>query len=444
MIHSLIRHKLISRGDNMVGKDFEDMVARGVLPDEWRAEPYECIDPEDVKVTYLENTQAVRELPDFDDHECVAQITNEAGGVVIYVGVHNTELGTSLGGFRVSNYKDDTDAVTDVLRLSRGMTYKSAAAELPLGGGKAVALARPRRDDPDDVMLETFARGLNILNAKRQTRHGLSVVYLTAEDSNTNPDHMRKIYRHSPYATGIAEKEADPSPQTAAGVLAAMKVAFEEKFGNPSLEGRTVAVQGVGNVGMHLVRLLKAEGAARIIVSDRDQDKLQQVEKDCGVEVVGVDEIYDQEVDCFAPCALGGILTTENVERLYQAGVSMVVGSANNQEADETNHAQSMLMKELGILYVQDFIANSGGVIWVYKEHDIIENPEEGPEVKNHIVDLVTGNTRRLIALMNEHNVHAAEAARRIVNENLEAARREADRALSEGAHQPGAESAVA
>ncbi|HHX27440.1 MAG: Glu/Leu/Phe/Val dehydrogenase dimerization domain-containing protein [Bacillota bacterium] len=285
-------------------------------------------------------------------HEQVVFCYDKTSGLKAIIGIHDTTLGPALGGTRMWPYKTEEEALFDVLRLSRGMTYKNSAMGLNIGGGKAVIIGDPRTDKSEE-MFRAFGRFV----------HSLGGRYITAEDVGTTTDDMAIIRTETPHVKGLADTSGDPSPVTAYGVFKAMQAAVFKIFGSDDLSGKTVTVQGVGAVGLALVKRL-IDAGAKVFVSDIFPDKVQEAVK-IGAVSVPVDEVFDQECDIFAPCALGAVINDETVPRLK---ASIVCGSANNQLL-EPRHGK--VLADKGILYVPDFIANGGGVINVADEVNV-------------------------------------------------------------------------
>lgn len=286
--------------------------------------------------------------PEFDNHEQVAFFRDEKSGLKAIVAIHNTHLGPALGGCRMWPYASDAEALTDVLRLSRGMTYKSAVAGLPLGGGKCVIIGDPRQDKSPEL-----------LRALGRYIEGLSGAYITAEDSGTSVADMTVIGETTQYAAGVvagAEHGGDPSPSTAYGTFVGLKAAAKHRLGSDDLNGVTVAIQGVGNVGYYLARHLYQAGA-KLIVADIHQDHVRRVQQEFAATAVDANEIYAVEADIFAPCALGGALNEQSIAQLQ---VAAVAGAANNQLANPQVMSQ---LQHKGILYTPDYVINAGGII---------------------------------------------------------------------------------
>lgn len=300
---------------------------------------------------------AVFSLSDFADHEQVVFVSDDKSGLKAIIAVHNSNLGPALGGCRMWPYASEEEAVRDVLRLSRGMTYKSAMANLKLGGGKSVIIGNPRTQKTPEL-LAAFARALEQLNGR----------YIAAEDSGTSVADMKTMTQFTRHVAGIHDKPSDagtrsgdPSPATAYGTFIGIKAAVKERLGRDSLEGLRVAVQGVGNVGFDLARQLKAAGA-QLWVTDIHREPLLQAGKELGATVVAPEEVFGLDVDVFAPCALGAILNDSTIPQLK---AKVVAGAANNQLAEARHGAE--LMKR-GILYAPDYVINAGGIIDVYHE----------------------------------------------------------------------------
>lgn len=300
---------------------------------------------------------AVFSLSDFADHEQVVFVSDDKSGLKAIIAVHNSNLGPALGGCRMWPYASEDEAIRDVLRLSRGMTYKSAMANLKLGGGKSVIIGNPRTQKTPEL-LAAFARALEQLNGR----------YIAAEDSGTSVADMKYMTQFTRHVAGIHDKPSDagtrsgdPSPATAYGTFIGIRAAVKERLGRDSLEGLRVAVQGVGNVGFDLARQLKAAGA-QLWVTDIHREPLLQAGKELGATVVAPEEVFGLDVDVFAPCALGAILNDSTIPQLK---AKVVAGAANNQLA-EARHGAELMRR--GILYAPDYVINAGGIIDVYHE----------------------------------------------------------------------------
>jgi len=287
------------------------------------------------------------------DYEQLVFCQDEASGLKAIIAIHDTTLGPALGGARMWTYASEENAIEDALRLARGMTYKNAAAGLNLGGGKTVIIGDPFKDKNEE-MFRALGRFIQGLNGR----------YITAEDVGTTVTDMDLIHEETNYVTGISPafgSSGNPSPVTAYGVYLGMKAAAKEAFGSDSLEGRAISVQGLGNVAYKLCEYLHNEGA-KLVVTDINQAAIDRVVNDFDATAVVPEEIYSQEVDIFAPCALGAILNDETIPQLK---AKVIAGSANNQLQD-SRHGD--YLHELEIVYAPDYVINAGGVINVADE----------------------------------------------------------------------------
>lgn len=286
----------------------------------------------------------------FDNHEQVVFCHDEATGLKAIIAVHNTNRGPALGGCRMWNYASEEEALTDVLRLSKGMTYKNALANLPYGGGKSVIIGNAKTDKTP-AMMRAMGRMVDRLNG----------TYTIAEDVGTNPDDMTEIRRGTRYVKGVKGEGGDPSPATAYGVFAGIKASIRHARGTDDLSGIRVSVQGLGNVGYDLAGQLHRAGAT-LVVTDIDETAMRRAEQELGATAVSLDAIYDADVDVYAPCALGATLNEATIPRLK---ASIIAGSANNQLATS---ADGDRLAQRGILYAPDYVINAGGVIHIYHE----------------------------------------------------------------------------
>lgn len=288
------------------------------------------------------------------DHEQLVVCHDQATGLKAIIGIHNTILGPALGGTRMWPYASEKEAITDVLRLSRGMSFKNSLAGLNLGGGKAVILGNPQLKN--EAFLRRFGRFIESLGGR----------YVTAEDVNMNTADMEYIRMETKHVAGLPQIKGgsgDPSPVTAYGTYMGMKAAAKKAFGSDSLQGKKIGVQGVGQVGKYLIEYLIKE-RAEVLVTDIFEDKLQQVVKSTGAVAVDPNLIYDLEMDIYAPCALGATVNDETIDRLK---CRVIAGAANNQLKDEAKHGK--ILMEKGIIYAPDFLINAGGVINVGAEY---------------------------------------------------------------------------
>jgi len=287
-------------------------------------------------------------------HEQVIFCNDKVTGLKAIIAIHDTTLGPALGGTRMWDYSSEEEALQDVLRLSRGMTFKASISGLNLGGGKAVIIGDASKDKTEALM-KKFGEYVDSLGGK----------YITAEDVGMNTKDMEYIREKTKHVTGIPESmggSGDPSPVTAYGVYMGMKASAKFKWGSDSLEGKTILVQGVGHVGENLVKHTIEEGA-KVYITDINLSKLAEVSKQYGAEIINGAGIYDMDMDIYAPCALGSTLNTNTINRLK---CQIIAGAANNQLADEVVHGK--MIKDKGIVYAPDFLINAGGLINVYSE----------------------------------------------------------------------------
>ena len=334
-------------------------------------------------------------------HEQVVHCHNPDTGLRAIVAIHDTTLGPALGGLRMWPYADEHEALTDVLRLSRGMTYKNALAGLNLGGGKAVIIGDPRTDK-SEALMRSFGRFLDSLGGR----------YITAEDVGMTETDMEYILRETDWVVGnstVRGGSGDPSPFTAQGMVAGIRASLRERFGRDEIGDFSYAVQGAGHVGLELIHLLHQHDA-RVYVTDVDDDRVQQAVDDYGCEAVEPDAIYELEAEVFCPCALGGVINAETLPRLR---CQIVAGAANNQLADEQS---GDALFDKGIVYAPDYAINAGGVMNV------------SLELEGYSVERATAMVERI-----EHTVGAIfERARRDGIATWRAADREAERRIRE------------
>ena len=300
--------------------------------------------------------------PEFDNHDSIHYFRDPDSGLKAIIAIHSTALGPAAGGCRRWTYASDEQALTDVLRLSRGMTYKNAVAGLPFGGGKAVILAAesaPR----SRALFEAFGRAVNSLDGR----------YITAEDVGVCVDDMRIVRGETPFVSGLPQNGAnaggDPSPWTALGVFHGIEAAVAARLGRDSLAGVTVAVQGVGHVGIHLCRLLH-EAGAKLVVADVNKENLSELREQVPAETISPRDVVFSDVDVLAPCALGNVLNSETIPRIR---AKIIAGAANNQLASSLDGVR---LADRGILYAPDYVINAGGIISVAYEY-LGESTEE-------------------------------------------------------------------
>jgi leucine dehydrogenase len=326
-------------------------------------------------------------------HEQVVFCHDEATGLKAIIGIHNTVLGPALGGTRMWHYANDAEALEDVLRLSRGMSFKAAIAGLNLGGGKAVIIG-DSRTQKNEALLRRFGKFVDSLGGK----------YITAEDVGMGTKDMEYIRMETKHVTGMPEYlggTGDPSPVTAYGVYMGMKASAKHVYGNDDLKGKTVLVQGCGHVGQHLVGYLVKE-EAQVLVADIFEDNLNEcTRKYPMVKVVAADKVYSTPMDIYAPCALGGTLNDETIEQLK---CTIVAGAANNQLKAEKIHGRKLIEK--GIVYAPDFLINSGGLINVYGE---IMGYNTQAAIKK--AEFIYGVTLEIFKYAKDNNITNGEAA---------------------------------
>lgn len=301
---------------------------------------------------------------EFDNHEQVVFCHDEATGLKAIIAVHDTTMGPSLGGTRMWNYANSAEALTDVLRLSRGMTYKSALAGLPLGGGKAVIIGDAKTDKSPELF-KAYGRFVDSLGGK----------YITAEDVNIRTHDIELVATQTRYVAGTEGKAGDPSPHTALGTYLGLKAAAKHQFGSDDVKGLKIAIQGLGSVGYGLATHLAKEGAL-LTVCDVNQDVVDRAVNELGATAVGIDEIYDVEMDIYSPCALGATVNDANLERIK---AKVIAGSANNQLATP---AHDKIVHDMGILYAPDYVLNAGGVIHVCSEASSMSLEETAGRVR--------------------------------------------------------------
>ncbi|MCZ2260124.1 branched-chain amino acid dehydrogenase [Sporosarcina sp. G11-34] len=333
------------------------------------------------------------------DYEQLVFCQDKSSGLKAIIAIHDTTLGPALGGTRMWTYASESEAIEDALRLARGMTYKNAAAGLNLGGGKTVIIGDPRKDKNPE-MFRAFGRYIQGLNGR----------YITAEDVGTTEEDMDLIHLETDYVTGVSAEfgsSGNPSPVTAYGIYIGMKAAAKEAFGSDSLEGKTVAVQGVGNVAYTLCEHLHAEGA-NLIVTDINKEAVQRAVDAFGAKAVDINDIYSQDADIFAPCALGAVINDTTIPQLK---AKVIAGSANNQLQD-TVHGD--LIHEMGIVYAPDYVINSGGVINVADE---LQGYNRERALKR--VEGIYGTIEQIFAISKRDNIPTYVAADRLAEERI-------------------------
>lgn len=340
---------------------------------------------------------------DYDGHETIRRLDDEETGLLAFIGVHNGNLGPALGGCRMFAYISEEDAIKDVLRLSRGMTYKNALAGLPLGGGKSVIVGDPRKLKTD-ALIRALGRGVESLGGR----------YITAEDSGTNEHDMITISQETSYVVGLPSAAdsvgGDPSPVTAYGVYKGIKACAQRRYGSDNMKDRRVAVQGLGAVGYAVCQKLYAEGAV-LTVTDVRAESLDRARAEIpGIHVVAPEDIFDVEAHVFVPCALGAQINDETLPRLK---VDIVAGAANNQLATPA-HGQKLTDK--GILYAPDYVINAGGVICVAYEYAqrVGKNPFSHDITRANMmahVEKIGGTLEKIFNIAEARGITTAKAA---------------------------------
>lgn len=347
------------------------------------------------------------------NYEQIVYCQDKESGLKAIIAIHDTTLGPALGGTRMWNYNTEEEALRDVLRLARGMTYKNAAAGLNLGGGKAVIIGDPKKDK-SEAKLRAFGRFVESLNGR----------YITAEDVGTTEEDMDFIHMETNFVTGTSSGGVgDPSPVTALGIYKGMKAAAKAAYGDDSLKGKTVAVQGVGHVAYQLCAHLHEEGA-NLIVTDINKDAVDRAVTAFGAKAVDLDEIYDVDCDIYSPCALGGTLNDETISRLK---AKVIAGSANNQLL-ENKHGD--LIHEKGIIYAPDYVINSGGVINVADE---LKGYDRVRVQKN--VESIYTILSRVFDISKKENVPTYIAADKMAEERIQAVRLSSQQFLPKNKH---------
>ncbi|MBV7267794.1 Glu/Leu/Phe/Val family dehydrogenase [Winogradskyella luteola] len=342
----------------------------------------------------------------FDNHEQIVFCNDKDTGLKAIIGIHNTILGPALGGTRMWDYENEWEALNDVLRLSRGMTFKSAITGLNLGGGKAVIIGNAKTQKTPELM-KRFGEFV----------HSLSGKYITAEDVGMTTEDMDIVRDVTPYVTGISESRGgagNPSPITAYGVFMGMKAAAKFQYGSDVLEDRSVFVQGIGHVGEALVEHLVNEGA-KVTIADINQERLEEVRSKYGATIYGGNDIYSEPMDIYAPCALGA---TINDDTIYKLKAKIVAGAANNQLAEENKHGE--ILQERGIVYAPDFLINAGGIINVYAELENYDRQEIMRKTEN-----IFNTTLEILDNAKVNNITTHTAALNIARERIETRKRE-------------------
>ena len=314
------------------------------------------------------------DLTDFDDHEQVVFCSDDASGLKAIIAIHNTKLGPAVGGCRMWDYASDEEALVDALRLSKGMTYKNAMAGLKMGGGKSVIIG-DAKSIKSEALFKAFGEALNRLNGR----------YLSAEDVNITTTDIAIANTVTPFVTGTEGKSGNPGPFTALGTFLGVKASVKHKLNCDDLTGLKVAVQGLGSVGYGLCKHLHNAGA-KLFVTDINQTALNKAASEFGATIVGLDEIYDQDVDVYSPCALGASINDDTIKRLK---AKVIAGCANNQLA-EPRHDQALVDND--ILYAPDYVINAGGIINISFEDNYCaeKSTKKVEEIYDTLIDVFT------------------------------------------------------
>ncbi|GAB4134529.1 MAG: leucine dehydrogenase [Ignavibacteriales bacterium] len=340
------------------------------------------------------------ELLSENGHEQLVYCLNEEAGLKAIIAIHDTTLGPALGGTRMLNYVSETDAINDALRLSKAMTYKAAVAGLNFGGGKAVILKNDNLENKE-LLFRTFGKFVD----------GLGGRFIAAEDMGTDVKDMEFVRMETKYVTGISKAiggSGDPTPVTAYGVYVGMKACAKEKWGNESLRGRKIAIQGAGQVARHLSEYLFNEGA-ELFVADIDNNKIKRLLEMIKATVVSPEEIYEVDAEIFSPCAIGGVINEHSISKLK---CEIIAGGANNQLQDENNDGKLLLDKN--ILYAPDYVINAGGLINVANELEGYRQDRAMKQAEN-IFNILT----RVFSLSKSKNIPTNQASAHIAEERL-------------------------
>ncbi|TVP82758.1 MAG: Glu/Leu/Phe/Val dehydrogenase [Alkalicoccus sp.] len=347
------------------------------------------------------------------DYEQVVVCQDKESGLKAIIAIHDTTLGPALGGTRMWTYDTEEKAFEDALRLARGMTYKNAAAGLNLGGGKTVIIGDPKKDK-NEAMFRAFGRFIQGLNGR----------YITAEDVGTTVEDMDLVYSETDHVTGVSPafgSSGNPSPVTGYGVYVGMKAAAREAFGSDSLEGKKVAVQGIGNVAFSMCRYLHEEGA-ELIVTDINKEAVNRAVEEFGAKPVDIDDIYSIDCDIYSPCALGATINDNTIPKLK---AKVVAGAANNQLL-ENRHGD--ILQEKGIVYAPDYVINSGGVINVSDE--LLGYNRERAMKK---VETIYDSIEKIFEISKRDNIPTYAAANRLAEERIETMRKSRRQFLQNG-----------
>lgn len=338
-----------------------------------------------------------------EGHEQVVLFSDPSCNLKVIIAIHNTTLGPALGGTRMWPYATEEDALEDVLRLSRGMTYKAAISGLNLGGGKAVIIGDPEKDK-SEALFRSYGRYIESLNGR----------YITAEDVNIGVEDIEHIFTETNYVTGVAKTHGgsgNPSPYTALGVFRGMEASCLKTYGEKSLKGKSVVIQGAGMVGSHLGQILNDHGA-KVFVTDINDSHLKRFvsEFNPNAEIINPNDVYDMDVDIYAPCALGATINDNTIDRLK---VKIVAGAANNQ-LKEPRHGD--ILREKGILYAPDYLINAGGLMNVS-----IEFEGWSDDKAQRMVNTIFDTTLKIFKLSDDQNIPVYKATDLLAENRLKA-----------------------
>lgn len=334
------------------------------------------------------------------DHEQIVFCQDKEAGLKAIIAIHSTALGPSLGGTRMWQYSNDDLALTDALRLAKGMTYKAAVAGLNLGGGKAVIIG-DSKTQKSEVLFRTFGKFVD----------GLAGRYITAEDVGTSVQDMEYVRMETTYVTGIPQSmggSGDPSPVTGYGVYVGMKASANELWGSDSLKGKKIVVQGAGKVASYLCEHLFDEGAV-LYVSDINEDRIKELLTKVKATVINPDEIYDVEADIFSPNALGAVINDDTINRIK---TQIIAGGANNQLENEQKHGALLIKK--GILYAPDYVINAGGLINVANELDGYSRDRALAQAEG-----IYSSLKKIYQIAKNEDIPTYEASNKIAEERI-------------------------
>jgi leucine dehydrogenase len=346
-----------------------------------------------------EDFQVIEKMSQMN-HEQLVFCNDKETGLKAIIAIHDTSLGPALGGTRMWNYNCDNDAIIDVLRLSRGMTFKAAITGLSLGGGKAVIIG-DSSTQKTEALMRKFGEYVNSLGGK----------YIAAEDVGMSASDMVHVKKETDFVTGIPVEMGgggDPSPVTAFGVYMGMKAAANYKWGSDDLSSKKILVQGVGHVGENLVKHLSEDGA-EVFINDINKENLQRVSELYNTQIVEGELIYDLDVDIYSPCALGATINDVTIDMFK---CEIIAGAANNQLQDEDKHAKKL--QEKGILYAPDFLINAGGLINVYSEINGYDREKAIAQTRK-----IYNTTLEIFAKSDDEKITTHQAALRLAMERI-------------------------